>query len=104
MRGLKELADAMDDVQKALLNCKAPEERIVKLADAIAMIRHPVEFAYMIGRHFIVDRVEIFDELNDAGNDWKHHSYEHFGFELGLICSQILIGGVRPPTPQMFIA
>jgi len=94
--GLKELSKAVDLVRAAFALCKAPEEHIEKLAKAIAMIRHPISFAYTIYEHIIVDGVEIKNEWAVATDDWEAQRYEDFGYQLGLIYSHILVGGVQP--------
>jgi len=101
IRGLQDLSKAMEIVHDALRDCKASEDHLKALMQSIAMIRNPINFAYVIGKHIIVDRIEIFHELNAAADDWATAHFRSFGFQLGLICSQILVGQpavVVPPN------
>lgn len=99
LRGLRELAKVMELGYDALHECKAEKKHLRALMKAIMMIKNPINFAFVVGKHLIVDHIEILHELNAATDDWKTSQFRSFGSQLGLICSQVLVGGISPTPP-----
>lgn len=97
MKGLEELGVAMVFVTNALGMCGAEKEHLIRLEKAIELLRHPQEFWYEIEKHIFVEKKDIFFELKAAKIDWANHQFENFGFQVGLILSQILTG-----TPEIY--
>jgi len=96
-KGLGELAAALEVVHDALRHCKAAEDSLEKVAEAIAIFKHPMHFAYTIYKHIMVNGVNIIKELKTARSDWKKDEYKDFGYQFGVIAHQILVGKSSTP-------
>jgi len=99
LKGLVELAKVMELTNLALKECDATKEHLSAVEKAITIIKNPRKFMYVIGKHFVVNDHEIFHELSAVVDDWKLEEFQAFGFQLGLVCNELLVDEIAPPKP-----
>lgn len=68
--GIKELADVLDALEKALADCKFSGD-LNKLKKIVATWKSPTAFAYHVGKDLSINGVEIFHEIQAAIGDYK---------------------------------
>lgn len=54
-KGLRLLADALDEFPKALAKCKGAEADIKHIVDALEQIHSPKQFAFHVGKDLLVN-------------------------------------------------
>jgi len=94
LAGLKELAEALAPVPKAIGSCAAAAHDVEHLAAALASMRSPKAFAFHVGKDLLINRHEIFHEISTAVADYKAGSFEDFGVQIGMALHKLIVGDV----------
>lgn len=92
-KGLAEIGQLLhNELGKALTDCKNAVPEVEALIEALKQIQHPTQYSFEIGKHIIMNGRNIIKETNNAINAYKVKDYETFGYNVGLLLQQILIG------------
>jgi hypothetical protein len=90
--GIKDLATAYTSLKAALVDCKAAEVSVAKLALALETgFEHPASFVFHVGERLVINGQDILAEVTAAVADWKAGSYHAAGQQLGRALSKLLV-------------
>merc|ERR1711998_434594 len=69
-KGIQQLATAAQEIPSLIQTCKSAEKdakaEAEKIEAALELMKHPMQFAYHVGHDLLVNRVDIFNEVNSA--------------------------------------
>ena len=82
-------ASRLQTCKSAEKDAKAQAEKIEK---ALALMKHPMQFAYHVGHDLVVNRVDIFNEVNAAVTAYKAAQWEAFGQNVGAALNKLIVG------------
>merc|ERR1711907_669915 len=81
--GLGKLGSALELLPTAVQKCddaaKEVKDEAPKLLKALETLKHPVEFAYHVGKDLIVNHADIFQEVSAAIDDYHAQKWEDAG-------------------------
>merc|ERR1719253_317420 len=101
-KGIQQLAAAAQEIPSLLQTCKSAEKdakaQAEKIEKALALMKHPMQFAYHVGHDLVVNRVDIFTEVNAAVAAYKAQQWEVFGQNVGAALNKLIVG------PEMLVA
>jgi len=92
LAGLKEVAQMITVVKSGMQDCshiQADWEKLVKMATVFSS---PTDFAYHVGKDLIVNKKQIFSEVNTAVTDYKSEDWFGFGYNMGEAAAKTLLG------------
>jgi len=92
LEGLRQLADGLKALPPALKECKASEEAVKNLVDALEQIYSPKKFLFHVGKNLVVNHHDIFEEIKTAVDDFKQKKFEDFGVQVGEALRKLIIG------------
>jgi hypothetical protein len=97
-QGIQLLGQVFQEATQDLTDCEMAAEDIDRLADMSDILSHPLSFLYNAGKNIIVNHVEIFNEIDDAIDEWQAvpPAYHEFGFNIGSAMKLILEGADEP--------
>ena len=90
--GLEHVADFIKTVKNGLSDCshiQADWEKLVKMA---AIFESPTSFAYAVGKHLLLNGVEIYGEIKTAVQDYESQDFNDFGFQIGEASAKLILG------------
>merc|ERR1711907_359318 len=94
--GLGKLGSALELLPTAVQKCddaaKEVKDEAPKLLKALETLKHPVEFAYHVGKDLIVNHADIFQEVSEAIDDYHAQKWEECGKSTGAALSKLLLG------------
>jgi len=96
MAGLKDLSSIFMAMKDALKSCKATEEDVKELIQALKTFHSPLQFAYHVGKDLLVNGVDIYTEITTGLTEFKAHQYENFGLMIGTAARKLIIGMQNP--------
>merc|ERR1711937_1111298 len=76
---------------------KEVKDEAPKLLKALEALKHPVEFAYHVGKDLIVNHADIFQEVSAAIDDYHAQKWEDCGKSTGAALSKLLVGEMSLP-------
>merc|ERR1711959_304611 len=88
------------DAAIVLLEKKDAKAEAEKIEAALALMKHPLHFAYHVGHDLLVNRVDIFHEVDAAVTAYKGAQWEVFGQNVGAALNKLIVG---TPT-EMLVA
>lgn len=96
--GIQLLGQVVQEATQDLQDCELAAEDIDRLIDMSDILSHPLSFLYNAGKNIIINHVEIFDEIDEAIDDWQAipPDYNKFGFNIGSAMKLILEGADDP--------
>merc|ERR1719305_1600534 len=89
-KGIQQLATAAEEIPSLIRKCKSAE----KDAAALALMKHPMQFAYHVGHDLLVNRVDIFHEVDAAVTAYKAAQWEVFGQNVGAALNKLIVGNM----------
>ena len=101
--GLTHVADFIKTVKNGLSECShipADWEKLVKMA---AIFESPASFAYAVGKHLLLDGVEIYGEISTAVHDYEAQDFSDFGFQIGEASAKLILGQTQPSEENLFL-
>merc|ERR1712070_782830 len=94
--GLGKLGSALELLPTAVQKCddaaKDVKDQAPKLLKALETLKHPIEFAYHVGKDLIVNHADIFQEVSTAIDDYHSQKWEECGKITGAALSKLLVG------------
>lgn len=91
--GLKDLAQALEQVPSAIKTCKAADTvDIAKIEAALSSFENPVSFVFHVGHDLIINGQQIYTEVNSAIQDYQNQDFEGFGEAVGEALAAVLVG------------
>lgn len=90
--GVKELGQIAQALPKAIEDCKGSKDDFKKLLDATQLVKHPLSFAYHVGKDIYVNHVDIFKHIEEMIQAFNEKKYVAFGKELGIVLELVLVG------------
>merc|ERR1719359_1551234 len=95
-KGIQQLATAAQEIPSLLQTCKSAEKdakaEAEKIEAALALMKHPMQFAYHVGHDLLVNRVDIFHEVDAAVTAYKGAQWEVFGQNVGATLNKLIVG------------
>jgi hypothetical protein len=96
LNGLGKLGSALELLPNAIQTCDAGakdvKDEAPKLFKALQTLKHPVSFAYHVGKDLMVNHADIFHEVDSAIDDYNAQSWEECGKSVGAALSKLLVG------------
>lgn len=90
--GVKELGQIAQELPKAIEECKGSKDDFKALFEAAERIKHPMSFAYHVGKDLYVNHVDIFKHTEAMLQDFNDKKYVAFGKEIGIVLELVLVG------------
>ena len=98
--GLGKLGSALELLPTAVQKCddaaKDVKDQAPKLLKALETLKHPIEFAYHVGKDLIVNHADIFQEVSTAIDDFHAQKWEECGKSTGAALAKLLVGEKMP--------
>jgi hypothetical protein len=95
-KGLEQLATAAQEIPSLVQTCKSAEQdakaEAEKIEAALELMKHPMHFACHVGHDLVVNRVDIFNEVNAAVTAYKAAQWEAFGQNVGAALNKLIVG------------
>merc|ERR1719326_2531692 len=95
-KGIQQLATAAEEIPSLIRTCKSAEKdakaEAEKIEAALALMKHPMQFAYHVGHDLLVNRVDIFHEVDAAVTAYKAAQWEVFGQNVGAALNKLIVG------------
>lgn len=92
MEGLGELEHALHELPAAITACKADENTVKDIVNALSQFKSPIAFAYHGGKNLVVNRHDIYKEITTAVSDYKAKKWLDFGVQVGTALHKLIIG------------
>mmetsp|Transcript_2653 Transcript_2653/g.4447 ORF Transcript_2653/g.4447 Transcript_2653/m.4447 type:complete len:262 (-) Transcript_2653:76-861(-) len=94
LRALKEISAAAKDVAQAMKDCSSATtfKELMVLEAMIEDFKHPYTLMFKVGTNFIINGVEIYQEMSEAYTNYQAKEYEQFGEDLGASLALVFIG------------
>lgn len=103
LKGLEQVAEALKGVPTAVQECKNAtadaKAEAQKLEQALALMKHPVKFAYHVGKDLVVNGKDILKEIEAASLAYESEQWENFGMDLGEALRELLVGSLLSAAP-----
>ena len=78
--GLKHVADFIQTIKHGMTDCSSIKADWEKLVAMAAIFENPTSFAWAVGKHLMLNGVEIYKEINIAVADYESQNYGDFGY------------------------
>merc|ERR1711959_639592 len=97
-KGIEQLATAAREIPSLVQTCKTAEQdakaEAEKIEKALALMKQPMHFAYHVGHDLVVNRVDIFHEVDAAVTAYKAAQWEVFGQNVGAALNKLIVGNM----------
>jgi len=90
--GIKEIVHTVGDVKTGIKDCTGQATLISKLEAAEATLTNPMSFAYHVGKDLLINRQDIYNEVNTAVADYESGKWFDFGEQIGMAAAKTLLG------------
>jgi len=90
--GIALIGKACEAVPAAVQQCKAGGADVAQLIKMIKSFKNPVSFIYYVGKSLIINRVDVFNEVNQALAAYNQHDFVTFGYWIGRAMDTIFLG------------
>jgi len=90
--GLKELGMAVKSISGDVATCKKAPADIKRIEEITKAFTNPWSVAFHIAKDLIVNRVDIFHEIETSVTDWRSAKYEDFGVNVGEALAKAVLG------------
>lgn len=90
LAGLKVIAEIAHEVPDAMSACGAVKEELFELKNTIAALANPESFIFTIGKDIIVNRKQLYQDVQDMISSQKAGDYLAFGKAIGNSLEKLL--------------
>jgi uncharacterized protein YecA (UPF0149 family) len=94
--GLADIGKALESLPLVISTCEAAADELKedgkKLEKALEVLKHPLEFAYHVGKDLMLNGKDIFHEVTAAQSDYKAQLWRSFGQDVGAALEKLLVG------------
>ena len=101
--GLVHVADFIKIVKNGLSDCSHIEADWEKLVSMASIFESPATFAYAVGKHLLLDGVEIYGEISTAIHDYESQDFSDFGFQIGEASAKLILGQTQQTEENLFL-
>jgi cathepsin B len=90
--GIALIGKACEALPAAVQQCKAGGADVATLLKLIKTFKSPASFIYYVGKSLLINRVEVYGEINHALAAYHSHDFETFGYWVGKAMDTIFLG------------
>ena len=92
LAGLILLSKIAKEIPAAINECKIVVSDLKELELAIATLSSPMEFFYHVGKDIVVNRVQLYTDVENCVSDYEQSLWFDFGSNLGNALDKLLVG------------
>jgi hypothetical protein len=92
LSGLILLSKIAKEIPAAVAQCELVITDLKELEQAIATLSSPYEFFYHVGKDIVVNRVQLYTDVENCVSDYEQSLWFDFGSNLGNALDKLLVG------------
>mmetsp|Transcript_6884 Transcript_6884/g.8922 ORF Transcript_6884/g.8922 Transcript_6884/m.8922 type:complete len:191 (+) Transcript_6884:93-665(+) len=91
--GIQLIGQIIEEAAKEVVDCEEAVNDFEALVQMANSFSNPWAFAFSAGKNIIINHVEIFQEVNDAMDEWEEPDYFQCGHNVGEALAQVFLLG-----------